>query len=148
MQARNPGGYQRHLDNVKAFNESKKKPEPKTESSSKSKDSSDYNTTPYEGSDEYKENEKLIKEAGNYKAKPLNIAKGSDKKWLKNQFKGIDPVGMPRKPSMPKLKKVKGYTGKESWAGPKSKDRFKPDLKSPKRLSSKNLKAKFKPKKK
>ena len=53
---------------------------------------------------------------------------------------------MPGDPKMPKLDKVKGYTGKESWQGMKTNTQFKPEHKTPKRQSATTLINKYKKK--
>ena len=133
MQARMPAGYADHQSKVSGY-EAKKNAGNISTASSKNKKDKKFETSPYKGSSEYKNNQNLIEQANKYKPQALDIASGSsDAQWVENQFKGSNPKNMPGDPKMPKLAKVKGYTGKERWAGPKTGAHFKPTLNMPKR---------------
>ena len=142
LRQRSPAGYEAFLQREKEWKNKGKETEAPA-STKKKKDKSDtWNAKPYLDSDEYKANEKLIEDSQSYKSKDLKIgSKGqSNEEWYKDQFKGIDPLGMPKDPKMPNINKVKGYSGKEKWAGPKKSSRFKPSLTKPDRLRAKDLK--------
>ena len=152
MQARSPAGYSAYLSKASGYKSKKEAEKRRGKSSSKSSSRKEkepsFKSERYEGSDAYKANKKLISQAGDYKARTLDIAKGrSDKGWVNNQFKGIKPMSMPGDPKMPKLDKVKGYSGKESWQGMKTNKVFKPEHKTPKRQSASALVKKYQAKK-